>query len=133
MDLKPKKMAISSTPSVAGTEQDNSPDDEVAVNIVKFMNYNIFCSTKKTRDSTEAMRLETIARIIKEADPDVVAVHDVDSMAFAMLMGMLEHRYLIFQVFTDEKDMYGDVLFFHKDHMRWIRRVVLFLSCMQIL
>jgi len=111
MDLKPKKLAIASS-----SVEDLSIED-IQLNVVKFMNYNIFCNTRNTKDTAEAMRIEAIVRIIKEADPDVVALHNVDSNAFALVMGMLEHRYLIFQVFTDEKDMYGDVLLFHKERI----------------
>ena len=118
MSLRPKKLNVapSDTASITPISGDIEEADRI-LSIVKFMNYNIACNNKRTRDSTETDRIECIVKIIKEADGDVVALHNVDSSAFMILNSMLEQRYMIFQVFTDEKDLYGDVLLFHKDRI----------------
>lgn len=72
---------------------------------ISILTYNVWASTEYLHE-----RCDTIIKIIKEKQPDLVALHEVTEITYDIFQKALEKSYLIFQVFIDERNPYGTVL-----------------------
>jgi endonuclease/exonuclease/phosphatase family metal-dependent hydrolase len=72
---------------------------------ITVMTYNVWSGPEYVHE-----RCDAIVKIIKEKQPDLVALHEVTDSTYELFQRALDKTYLIFQVFIDEKNPSGTVL-----------------------
>ena len=95
-------------------------DDSSAIEIdekkkphLRVLSYNIWNNSSYWQE-----RLSTVIRIIKSNSPDVICLMDVNKLCWEELRDTLEKYYIVFQVFLEEGNQSGIVLFCNRDTMQ---------------
>lgn len=86
---------------------DQQPDETPCQTypIITVLTYNIWSNTEYIHE-----RCDSIIKIIKEKQPDLIALHEVSDVAYEFFQKALDKIYLMFQVFIDEHNPSGTVL-----------------------
>jgi hypothetical protein len=76
------------------------------------LTYNIASGIKNESEENITIRMRVIAKMLLDADhlPDIISLLDVTVLGYQTLYKYLVAKYIVFQVFIDEKDKSGEVL-----------------------
>jgi len=80
---------------------------------LSILSYNIGAAVLSSE--SEILRMKHIAKILIQHKPDVVCLLDVSIMDFHLLKRLLSVRYILFQVFIEEKNKSGEVLLLSRE------------------
>ena len=97
---RPKKMTLNNQ-----TEISKSVDL-----CLRILSYNVAGNSRH-----DQARMESVSRIIREISPDIGCLHCVSASGFQTLRGLLDSKYILFEVFLEEKESSGGVLLLKRD------------------
>jgi hypothetical protein len=89
--------------------------DPITIDKFSVLTYNVSGNTKNEAEVTSVIRMKMISKILLDNLPDVVCLLDVSVANYQTLLKLLSNKYILFQVFIEEKNKYGEVLLCLRD------------------
>ena len=83
--------------------------DPLTTDKFSVLTYNVGHLKNEPEENT-IIRMKMICKILLDNLPDVVCLLDVSVLNYQYLSKLVSNKYVLFQVFIEEKDKYGEVL-----------------------
>ena len=87
----------------------------ITIGKLSVLTYNVSGQMKNEPQETAIIRMKMISKILLDNLPDVICLLDVSLLNYQILSKLLSNKYILFQVFIEEKDKYGEVLLCLRD------------------